>query len=255
MHVLRGVAVQLSEDECVVADHDHVNPSSPCTPGPLCKALPPPFQQPPTQLLHLLSLCPARPLPTSRPPPHQANADMCAKLGIPQSAAVTCIKPSGTVSQLTDSASGIHPRHSAHYIRRVRCNKDDPLTAFMAANGVPMEDCVMNPGSTAVSVVERNEGLDRLRAGWLGLGRLCVRMQEAYLPCIRVHCPCLAFFVTVVSLPHWIPMHRSRCPALRRATLCAHCHHLLYPLPPTQPSPCALLVTRILSACLSPNAA
>lgn len=61
----------------------------------------------------------------------QANADMAADLGFPAAAAVTCVKPSGTVSQLCDSASGIHPRHSDYYIRRVRCNKDDPLTAFM----------------------------------------------------------------------------------------------------------------------------
>lgn len=61
----------------------------------------------------------------------QANADMAADLGIPAAAAVTCVKPSGTVSQLCDSASGIHPRHSEYYIRRVRCNKDDPLTNFM----------------------------------------------------------------------------------------------------------------------------
>lgn len=78
------------------------------------------------------------------------NAELTQELGIPQAAAVTCVKPSGTVSQLVDSASGIHPRHSAYYIRRVRCNKDDPLTTFMREHGVPMEDCVMNPASTAV---------------------------------------------------------------------------------------------------------
>lgn len=65
----------------------------------------------------------------------QANAAMASDLGIPAAAAVTCVKPSGTVSQLCDSASGIHPRHSEYYIRRVRCNKDDPLTAFMLQVG------------------------------------------------------------------------------------------------------------------------
>jgi ribonucleoside-diphosphate reductase alpha chain len=65
----------------------------------------------------------------------KANADMAAELGFPAAAAVTCVKPSGTVSQLCDSASGIHPRHSEYYIRRVRCNKDDPLTAFMLQVG------------------------------------------------------------------------------------------------------------------------
>lgn len=62
----------------------------------------------------------------------QVNAELTKELGIPQAAAVTCVKPSGTVSQLVDSASGIHPRHSEYYIRRVRCNKDDPLTRFMS---------------------------------------------------------------------------------------------------------------------------
>ncbi|GLC45817.1 hypothetical protein PLESTB_001152500 [Pleodorina starrii] len=79
-----------------------------------------------------------------------ANASMAAQLGIPASAAVTCVKPSGTVSQLVDAASGIHPRHAEYYIRRVRCTKDDPLTGFMAANGVPCADCVMRPNNTAI---------------------------------------------------------------------------------------------------------
>lgn len=79
-----------------------------------------------------------------------SNLDMAQKLTIPQSRAITCVKPSGTVSQLVDAASGIHPRHSQFYIRRVRCNKDDPLTKFMADNNVPVEDCVMNPKSTAI---------------------------------------------------------------------------------------------------------
>ncbi|KAG2433678.1 hypothetical protein HXX76_008048 [Chlamydomonas incerta] len=79
-----------------------------------------------------------------------ANAAMAAQLGIPASAAVTCVKPSGTVSQLVDAASGIHPRHAEYYIRRVRCTKDDPLTRFMADNGVPVEDCALRPDHTAI---------------------------------------------------------------------------------------------------------
>jgi len=71
-------------------------------------------------------------------------------LGIPQSVAITCVKPSGTVSQLVDSASGIHTRHSNYYIRRVRGDKKDPLTQFMIDAGVPAEDCVMRPESTVV---------------------------------------------------------------------------------------------------------
>lgn len=78
------------------------------------------------------------------------NADFATALGIPQSAAITCVKPSGTVSQLVNSASGIHTRHSKYYIRRVRGDKKDPLTKFLTDSGVPTEDCVMRPDSTAV---------------------------------------------------------------------------------------------------------
>jgi ribonucleoside-diphosphate reductase alpha chain len=78
------------------------------------------------------------------------NKEWAAALGIPVSAAITCVKPSGTVSQLTDSASGIHPRHSAYYIRRVRGDKKDPLTEFLVGQGIPAEDCVYKPTQTTV---------------------------------------------------------------------------------------------------------
>jgi ribonucleoside-diphosphate reductase alpha chain len=78
------------------------------------------------------------------------NSDLATQLGIPRSAAITCVKPSGTVSQLVDSASGIHARHSQYYIRRVRGDKKDPLSAFLSTAGVPAEDCVMRPDSTVV---------------------------------------------------------------------------------------------------------
>ena len=80
----------------------------------------------------------------------KTNADLSVLLGIPQSTAITCIKPSGTVSQLVDSASGIHPRHSSYYIRRVRGDKKDPLSSFLKEKGVHTEDCVMKPDSTVV---------------------------------------------------------------------------------------------------------
>ena len=78
------------------------------------------------------------------------NKTWAKLLGIPQSAAITCVKPSGTVSQLANSASGIHTRHSPYYIRRIRGDKKDPLTAFLKESGVPTEDCVMKPDSTVV---------------------------------------------------------------------------------------------------------
>jgi len=78
------------------------------------------------------------------------NAEFSKKLGINQSAAITCVKPSGTVSQLVDSASGIHARHNPYYIRTVRGDNKDPLTQFMVAQGIPNEPDVMKPDSTTV---------------------------------------------------------------------------------------------------------
>jgi len=78
------------------------------------------------------------------------NKEWSEKLGIPQSVAITCVKPSGTVSQLVDAASGIHARHNPFYVRTVRGDKKDPLTKMMTDMGFPVEDDVMNPTNTAV---------------------------------------------------------------------------------------------------------
>ena len=78
------------------------------------------------------------------------NKEWANILGIPQSTAVTAVKPSGTVSQLVDSASGIHARHSEYYIRTVRGDIKDPLTQFMKDQGIPSEPCVMKPDTTVV---------------------------------------------------------------------------------------------------------
>ena len=80
----------------------------------------------------------------------KTNATWAAKLGIPVSAAITCVKPSGTVSQLVDSASGIHARHSPYYIRTVRADKKDPLALMMKDMGFPCEDDVTKPQHTYV---------------------------------------------------------------------------------------------------------
>ena len=80
----------------------------------------------------------------------QTNKAYSKMLGINQSVAVTCVKPSGTVSQLTDSASGIHARHNPYYIRTVRGDKKDPLTKMMTDVGFPVEDDAMNPSHTSV---------------------------------------------------------------------------------------------------------
>ena len=80
----------------------------------------------------------------------KTNKEWAEKLGINQSVAITCVKPSGTVSQLVDSSSGIHARHSAYYIRTVRGDNKDPLTVFMKESGIPNEPDVMKPDATTV---------------------------------------------------------------------------------------------------------
>ena len=89
----------------------------------------------------------------------KTNEKWAAKLGINQSAAITCVKPSGTVSQLVDSASGIHPRFSEYYIRRVRSDKKDPLAQFMQTAGFPVEQDLMSQASLVFSFpVESPQG-------------------------------------------------------------------------------------------------
>jgi len=69
----------------------------------------------------------------------ETNKEWAERLGIPQAAAITCVKPSGTVSQLVNSASGIHPRFSQYYIRTVRADVKDPLAQYMVQAGFPYE--------------------------------------------------------------------------------------------------------------------
>jgi ribonucleoside-triphosphate reductase (thioredoxin) len=78
------------------------------------------------------------------------NKEWSVKLGIEQSTAITCVKPSGTVSQLVDAASGIHPRFSQYYIRTVRADKKDPVSKLMRDSGIPVEDDITSPQQTDV---------------------------------------------------------------------------------------------------------
>jgi len=80
----------------------------------------------------------------------EVNAEWAELLGIPVAAAITCVKPSGTVSQLVNSSSGIHARHSPYYIRTVRGDVKDPLTNFLKDRGIPNEPCVRKPDTTVV---------------------------------------------------------------------------------------------------------
>ena len=78
------------------------------------------------------------------------NIKEAGKIGIPASAAVTCVKPSGTVSQLVGVSSGMHPWHSEYYIRTVRGAKQDPISKFLIDSGIPVEDDVTKPKETVV---------------------------------------------------------------------------------------------------------
>lgn len=80
----------------------------------------------------------------------QTNEKWAKILDVPVSTAITCVKPSGTVSQLVDSASGIHTRHAPYYIRRIRLDKKDPTYTFLKEQGIPCEDETHRPDSTAV---------------------------------------------------------------------------------------------------------
>lgn len=89
-------------------------------------------------------------LDTMREVAIRTNNEMSRSIGINPSAAITCVKPSGTVSQLTDAASGIHPRHAPYYIRTVRADNKDPLCVMMKELGFPHEDDVTKPEHTTV---------------------------------------------------------------------------------------------------------
>ena len=89
-------------------------------------------------------------LMTLRDKAREVNREESSKIGIPESAAITCVKPSGTVSQLVGVSSGMHPWHSPYYIRTVRGSKGDPISTFLKEVGIPVEDDVMKPNETYV---------------------------------------------------------------------------------------------------------
>jgi ribonucleoside-triphosphate reductase len=125
------------------------------------------------------------------------NAKWAKALGIPQSAAITCVKPSGTVSQLVDAASGIHPRYSQHYIRTVRADIKDPLATMMVDMGFPVEPDVMKPDHTLVfsfpmqapsTAVMRNDmtAIDQLKL-WLVYQRNWCEHKPSITVYVREH--------------------------------------------------------------------
>lgn len=127
----------------------------------------------------------------------ETNKEFATSLGINPSTAITCVKPSGTVSQLVDSASGIHARHSEYYIRTVRGDNKDPLTEFMKDQGIPSEPDVMKPHNTTVfsfptkspkSCVTRNEmtALEQLQM-WMVYQRHWCEHKPSITVTVRDH--------------------------------------------------------------------
>ena len=100
------------------------------------------------------------------------NAEWAPKLGVNVSTAITCVKPSGTVSQLTNTASGLHPRWSGHYIRRVRADVKDPLSSFLKAQGVPWEEALGNPSTLVFSFPQEAPRGALTRHGMTAIGQL-----------------------------------------------------------------------------------
>jgi ribonucleoside-diphosphate reductase alpha chain len=130
----------------------------------------------------------------------EVNLKWSALFGIPQSTAITAVKPSGTVSQLVDSASGIHARHSAYYIRRVRGDNKDPLTKFMIESGVPNEPDITKPGSTTVFSFP----MKAPKHGVLREGMTALEQLEAWLLYARHYCehkPSVTISVTEEEWP------------------------------------------------------
>jgi ribonucleoside-triphosphate reductase len=126
----------------------------------------------------------------------KVNKEYAAKFGINPAAAITCVKPSGTVSALVDTASGIHPRHNKYYIRTVRADIKDPLCRMMMDKGFPHEACVMRPESTMVfsfpmkaeESVTRNDitAIDHLKL-WLTYQRHWCEHKPSVTITVREH--------------------------------------------------------------------
>lgn len=136
------------------------------------------------------------------------NADWASRLGIPVSAAITCVKPSGTVSQLTDSASGLHPRYSRYYIRRIRNDMKDPLSAFLSEQGVPWEVDNLNSSSAVFSFPQKAPESAVLRNDMGAIEQMehWLMMQEAWCE----HKPSITVYYRddeFLALGQWVLEH------------------------------------------------
>ena len=132
-------------------------------------------------------------LPQMKQTAIDVNKEWSTTLGIPQSAAITTVKPSGTVSQLVDSASGIHPRHSDYYIRTVRADIKDPLALFLKDKGVPCEVDVMNDSNLVFSFPQKSPNGSILRKQWSAVQQLDHYLKFKQLWC--EHNPSITVYV------------------------------------------------------------
>ena len=123
----------------------------------------------------------------------QANKELAGRLGIPQSTAITCVKPSGTVSQLVDSASGIHPRYDVYYIRRVRFDKKDPMASFMIEKGFPHEEDFYNKSAWVFSFPMQSPSNSIYRNEMTALDQL--ELWKAYQDYWCEHNPSITVYV------------------------------------------------------------
>lgn len=135
----------------------------------------------------------------------ETNAEWAEYLGINPSAAITCVKPSGTVSQLVDSASGIHPRFSRYYIRRVRNDVKDPITQFLIDAGVPNEVDVMNKDNVVFSFPMKAPDEAVLAADMDAIDQL--NLWKTYAESWCEHKPSMTAYYTddnFLAVGHWL---------------------------------------------------
>lgn len=130
----------------------------------------------------------------------EVNKVWAGHLEINPSASITCVKPSGTASQLVDSASGIHARYSEYYIRRVRADRKDPLAQMLIKQGVPCEPDVTKPGSTLVfsfPIKSPSEAVFRN-------DRTAIEQLEIYLKYKKKWCEHNPSVTVYVKEPEWL---------------------------------------------------
>ena len=140
------------------------------------------------------------------------NKEWAKKLGINQAAAITCVKPSGTVSQLVDSASGIHGRFASHYIRRVRAAANDPLCSVLEAAGVPSEPDKVSPSTLVFSFPQKAPEGSVKSSEQRGMDQL--KLWDAYQKHWCEHKPSITVYYRddeFLEIGNWLYNHFDEC--------------------------------------------